>query len=769
MSKKIKGIFLSTIVSVIIIFIFFGKIIQDPSIYYFSAKGDGFKAYYGAMYHLKYDTSSMRMNGMNYPYGEMVFFTGSQPLVVNTVKFISNNFVDISDNIVGIMNLLMIFSIVLAAIFMFLIFYELDVNWIYSAVVTVGICMLSPQIARFGGHFSLSWLFWIPLMIYLVIMFDKKPTFLKAGIIGIITFLAGGMHMYFFGFYGFIIGLYLLAQIVNKNHKFGWLKGILFFAVQYILPFLILQIIISLNDPVTDRTAFPYGFWAYLGHPAGVFLPSGKPYAFVPKVITVLKHVSWESLAFIGVTSLAGFFVGVFSFFRNITRKKNPLIVTDNFLLNTLFWSSFAALLFSFGIPFILGLESLVDKLGTLRQLRALARFSWFFFYMLNIVVFYNIYKKVTQNNTSLKWKIIGLAAFGFLFFDGYWNIYMNSRFIQNRKPEMEDTANLLPQNRWVNKINPNDYQAIIPLPYFHVGSENIWIESKNNMQEITMIASLKTGLATTATQLSRTSISQTYKNYALVTEPFEPLQILEDLPNEKPFLLLFNRKHYPNKDEERLIKAAKLIFQDENIELRKLPIYKLADLSKNYYSDIKTKFGNADLFNRNQYTTTDSVSIFVHKDFNESESEITYEGAGAIQYPAQHWENIFDETIKVKAGKKLKVSFWMYNYKQDGYLRTVIEVTQRNSETKELNNYFYSDAHRHIKGFQGDWALIEFDIETKDNDEQISIALRNSTLTNKTLIVDELLIREAGVDIYYPSNNIQMKNGRKLPFVLQP
>jgi len=80
--------------------------------------------------------------------------------------------------------------------------------------------------------------------------------------------------MYFFGFYGFIIGLYLLAQIVNKNRKFGWLKGVLFFIVQYILPFIILQIIISSNDPVTDRTAFPYGFWAYLGHPVGVFLPS---------------------------------------------------------------------------------------------------------------------------------------------------------------------------------------------------------------------------------------------------------------------------------------------------------------------------------------------------------------------------------------------------------------------------------------------------------------------------------------------------------------
>lgn len=764
MSNKIKGLLLTLTISVAVVFLFFGKIIQDSSNYYFSAKGDGFKAYYGAMYHLKHDTSSMRMNGMNYPFGEMVFFTGSQPLIVNAVKFISNNLVDISDNIVGIMNLLMIFSIVLAAIFLFLIFYELDVNWIYSSVVAVGICMLSPQLARFGGHFSLSWLFWIPLMIYLIIRFDKKPTFIKASVIGGITFFAGAMHMYFYGFFGFIIGIYLFSQIFNVNRKFGLLKGLLYFLLQYILPFIIFQIIILLNDPVTDRTAFPYGFWAYLGHPVGIFFPSGKPYAFAPKILTVFKYISWESLAFIGITSLAGFCIGVFYFFRKVLSRSNPLIVTDNFVLNVLFWASFAALLFSFGIPFILGLEGLVDELGPLRQLRALARFSWLFFYLLNIVVFYNIYNKMKDTSTSSKWKFIGLIALGFLFFDGYWNIYMNSRFIQNRKPEMEDKANLLPQNEWVNKINPSDYQAIIPLPYFHVGSENIWIESKHNMQEISMIASLKTGLPITGVQLSRTSISQTYKNYSLVTEPFEPLKIIKDLPNEKPFLLLFNRKHYPNKDEERLIKAAELIFQNENIELRKLPVNKLANLNKKYYSEIKDDFENAELFTYNEYLTTVTLPIFIHKNFNELKSEITYEGAGAVQYPAQLWKNILNDTINSVVGTKLKVSFWMYDYKKDGYLRTVIELVQNNPETQKVNNYFYSDAHRHIKGFQGNWALIEFDIETKSKKESIKISLRNNTLKNEILVLDELLVREKGIDLYYPAQTIKFKNGRKLP-----
>ncbi|MEN8115976.1 MAG: hypothetical protein ABFS16_03300, partial [Bacteroidota bacterium] len=541
MTDKTKGIFLTILLASIIVLVFFGEILKEPNNYYFSAGGDGFKAYYGAIYHLEYDTSAMRMNGMNYPYGEMIFFTGSQPLVVNTVKFISKYIFDINDHIVGIINVLMILSVVVAALFLFLIFYELKINWLFASFAAIGICMLSPQIERFGGHFSLSWLFWIPAMVYLVMRFDKKPSFFIAIIMGMVTLLAGAMHMYFFGFYLFIIGLYFISELFDKERQYSISKGFLFFVIQFLLPVIILQIIISAYDPVPERTTNPYGLLEYRAHPVGIFFPGGKPYAFVPQFLTVFKHISWESLAFIGVTALAGFLFGTIVFFKKVISKKNPFNVTDNHLLNILFWSSFAALLFSFGIPFVFGLEGLAAKLGPLKQLRALARFSWFFFYMLNIVVFYSVYKKTRL--FKLKWKIVAAMAFAFLFFDGYWNINLKSRRIHNQIPVLEDKQNTYPENDWISHVNPDDYQAILPIPYFHVGSENIWIGSKNGTQELTMIASLKTGLPTLGVLLSRTSIDQTFTNYALVTEPTEPFSLLNILPDKRPFLLLFNKQ----------------------------------------------------------------------------------------------------------------------------------------------------------------------------------------------------------------------------------
>ena len=763
MNNRTRGYLLTVLLAIIVVFLFFGKIISDPNNFYFSANGDGFKAYYGAIYHAKYDTSAMRMDGMNYPYGEMVIYTGSQPLVVNSVKFISKHIFDVSGNIVGIMNLLMIFSIVLAAGFLFLIFYELNVHWIYASVVSVGICMLSPQIARFGGHFSLSWMFWIPLMLFLILKFHKKPNYTYAGLIALVTFLSGAMHMYFYGFNGFIIGLYMLAQFVNKKRSFCFLKGVLFFFIQLLLPFLLFQFIINGYDVVSDRTAYPYGFFAYRAHPIGIFLPSGKPYGFVPEFITVFKHVPWESLSFIGVAALSGFIFGIVVFIKKIFVRQNAFMVTDNFVLNIFFWTAFLALLFSFGIPFILGMEWLVDYLGPFRQLRALARFAWLFFYVLNIVVFYVLYNKVVENKSTTIWKILITLAVGFLLFDGYWNIYMNSRFIQNRKPEMEDVANNLPQNEWVSQINPDDYQAILPLPYFHVGSENIWIESQYNTQEITMIASLKTGLPTTAVQLSRTSISQTYKNYSLVTESFGPYAILNDLPNNKPFLLLFNRNYFPNEDEQRLIKSSDLIFQNDKVELRSLSIESLERMREKYLNEIRQKLAEETFYELEGLSISDSISAFIVRNFDNQKSDTTYSGEGALHYPTQRWTNILNDTLKAEAGKKYKISFWMYDYQKDGYLRTAIELVQRNSQTQEVDQYFFSDAHRYIKGFEGKWALIEITIETKNLNEHLSVALRNNVLRDKELVVDELLVREENVDILEGKGTGLLLNGRRI------
>ena len=263
----------------VLLYIFFKPIINDPNHIYFAPGGDGMKAYFGALYHLGYDTDAFRMNGMNYPWGENIFFTDSQPLVVSSIKFISNHVVDISGHTVAIINLFMLFSFLLAAVFLCLIFIELKISWWFAALAAVGIIFLSPQIGRLGGHFTLSYALWLPLMIWLLIRFDRNKSFLISVLIGFVTFLAAGMHMYFFALFGFLFLFYWGWILLSKQMPLKDYKWILHVFVQMILPFLVIQTMISLTDTVTDRTTHPWGFFTYRANPATVLLPLNRPYA----------------------------------------------------------------------------------------------------------------------------------------------------------------------------------------------------------------------------------------------------------------------------------------------------------------------------------------------------------------------------------------------------------------------------------------------------------------------------------------------------------
>ena len=360
---------------------------------------------------------------------------------------------------------------------------------------------------------------------------------------------------------------------------------------------------------------------------------------------------------------------------------------------------------------------------------------------------------------------MLALVALGILLYEGAWNIYINSKFIQNEKPAMTDAKNELPVNRWVDQIDPEEYQAILPIPYFHVGSENIWIVSKQGIQEMSMIASLKTGLPTTGVQLSRTSIAQTFKNYAVVTEPFEALEIVKDLPNRKPFLLLFNRKHYANEDEARLIRSAKLVYQDENIEMRRLEVETLEAIHSNYIDTEQREWETAEWYEMGNYAVTDTAKLFKHWSFDKEARDNTYAGAGAFEYECGPWKNVLNDTLPLDLGKKYILSFWMNDFASDGHLRTILEFVQQDPKTNEVKNYFYSDAHRHIKGFHENWALIELHFETKSLNERIKLTVKNSILSNQKLLIDELVLREEGLDIVYTSDTVRMKNGRKLLF----
>ncbi|MDX9880881.1 MAG: hypothetical protein RBS73_02370 [Prolixibacteraceae bacterium] len=730
---KSRTVYTTVILSVALLYLFFAPILHNPNQIYFAPGGDGLKAYYGALYHLKYDSDAFRMNGMNYPYGENIFFTDNQPMVVNTIKFISNHFFDISGYTVAIINLLMLFSFLLAAVFLCLIFTELGVSWWFAMLASVGITFLSPQIGRLGGHFTLSYALWLPLMIWLLIRFDRNKSLLLSALIGFVTFLAAGMHMYFFALFGFLFLFYWGRVLLAKQMQVKDYRWLLHVFIQMILPFLVIQLLVNLTDPVNDRTTHPWGFFTYRANPATVFLPLHKSYAEFLSSVKAFQNFDWEAYAFIGMVALVGMVWGIGQMVKRVRNRQKWHMVTDQPLINLLFWASVVSLLVSFSFPFNLGLEFLLDYLGPVQQLRAVSRFAWVFYYMLNIVVFYGLFLIFRGN----KWmKILAVSAFIFVFYDAWLNVGLYRGRMVNRIPELEDSQNLSAENEWTKTINASGYQAILPLPYFHVGSENVWLDPKCDIARQSYIVSLKTGLPSMAVMLSRTSISQTYKSLELVSDPVAPYRILDELPNHKPLLLVVDRCTELSHNEKRLISLSEKIWEGTKFSLHCLSLGALHNLAaegqKQFEEEMKLVHA----------AQLDSAGCIAYESFDKIIYKEPLYGKGAVWGSARFRRSLFDNNLSgVKAGDQCEILFWVHHFEKDLMGRTVFEFVQKNGD--QVTNYQLGQFQHFFCSFRGNWMRIRIPFEVRSENEKISLSVRNKELKRYPLVMDELIVRK--------------------------
>ncbi|MCK4992395.1 MAG: hypothetical protein KAS29_17980, partial [Bacteroidales bacterium] len=142
----------------LILIVLFGKVIVHPDSYLFSTSGDAVKSYYNFSYYLKFD-SGIDHNGINYPYGDHLQYINSHPLYLQVIKFMDRFIYPLNDHGIGILNLSMIFSLLLALPFIYLVLRKFSLPSWYAAVVSLIILFLSPQVDRLGGHFEMVYAF----------------------------------------------------------------------------------------------------------------------------------------------------------------------------------------------------------------------------------------------------------------------------------------------------------------------------------------------------------------------------------------------------------------------------------------------------------------------------------------------------------------------------------------------------------------------------------------------------------------------------------
>jgi hypothetical protein len=351
--------------------------------------------------------------------------------------------------------------------------------------------------------------------------------------------------------------------------------------------------------------------------------------------------------------------------------------------------------------------------------------------------------------------------AFAFLFVDGYFNVKNTAARLANRKPLLEDENNQLPENKWINQIVVSQFQAILPIPYFHVGSENIWIEGGYNTLETTLSASLKTGLPTTAVMMGRTSISQTYKNYALLMEPTHDFEILNDFKNEKDILLLRMKGYQPNNDELRLLDAANFLTGNDQVDLLRLPFDSLKKIPAQYRQQVLSSSKIEGLIEKDGLLLSDTNYFFYYESYDD-EAASAFSGKGAHSLRVFDWNTLLEQKLLgTKKGETYLASFWLKDFRHDAYPRFNVEIAQSDKNGKTLD-YFYSDIHRYIRAIDQNWALFEIPFTVQEDNVSLKFSIQNKVLRHADYVMDELLIRKSTCDLFQQEDGSLIRNTRK-------
>jgi hypothetical protein len=758
--SDLKAILLLIIISVAITHILFYPISSNPNEYLFSGGGDGIKNYYSPAFFVKHDRG-IWSESMNYPYGEHIIFTDGQPGISIPLRFINNHIISLDNHIIGILNLLMIYSLIPAIFFMFLILRHFRLPLWYAFIVSILIAFSDPQFQRIGSHYALSYVFVVPMVWYLLIrlMNATKRKWIWVAILSLAVFWASLLHVYYLllsiTFIGGALFVYLFKR---KTEQQNWLPNLISLFLVMAIPFIAFNIFTNLTDPFTDRPENPWGFFHYRAYFATTFFTLDNSFLKLLKVKTNYSPESHEYIGSIGIFILVLIIAKWIGYLRKKQFRKLALPASSGYL-QIFFWSAILVYLFANTLPFGLGLEWLLDYLPKLKQFRSLGRLVWVFYFVFityGFVLFYSVFRLLKIKKLYRPAQLFIMILFASMAIDGYVNVKTPYPFIKKAS-----------SNRFYNpgsrsfftehQLSAEAFQAILALPMSVAGNEYLQFIRGGNAQANSMAVAYETGLSLVAPFASRSSVSRSFKILQLISNQKIKKTYPTDLKSQKPFLLIATNEPL-SKTEQFLINQAKPIGEINGNRYFSLPVASITDSSAWFY-DYFEKTRDS-LFAYNGAWAVDTPSFFLYNPYDSVSTSHPFAGRGAFEYEQQKFHVLFDQKIKAdQYPLKLEVSIWlMANPERPAF--PVLRVKKY-----DVNGYGYYEWDSFLKSdpmdISGRWLRVSHIFTVDNADETIQIRLEGNKI-----IADELMIKAVNENIYtHPSDSLVMMNN----FPVQP
>lgn len=754
-----------------------GDWLRAPNDYMLSGSPDGLKNYMTAAWHVAYDSSYVHYGGMGYPYGEHVLFTDNQPVISAAMQWWSHNVTDLDGRVVGTMNNIIALSLILGAAMIFLLLRKLHLPVWYAGLGALAILFLSPQHLRIEGHYALSHTWILPLLLLLLCRYEERHSRrYQALLIGMLVWLASQIHFYYFGISVLFLGLYTFVQLCIDPSVRNFRVRLSHLVVMVLLPFVLLNIWIHWSDYATDRPSNPYGFTSFIGYWEGVFLPYPEfPfYKWIDANIIPIRKVESESRAYVG---MAGFALTLWLVFFRRFRMFKPSWDDMAFhrvhkrYLKGIFVTSFILLIFSCGFPFaISGMEWMTEFFGPLRQFRGLGRFNWMFFYVVNTLLLYlawnysvrfkgfstqkapnpqspvpNPQSPVPNPRFPLFRWVIALLPLVLLSYEA-WTLQHNIK-IQPR-PNIAQRSEALKTCPWLETVDFSPYQALMPLPYYHIGSENIWLDLDwlhyPRMHTIVQ----QTGVPDMGVNMSRTSIGHTIKSLQFAVGQSEVPALLDELPDNRPIALVVNASKWDEVQQKypHLVQPAKMVYENQEVKIMALAPDSVRGWFERHPLEVSAEMNRAALYPAGKNWKSDRQDgWFMHQSFDSlSATEHIFQGKGAFEGTMSDTTWLYNAPLPKGS---YSVSMWIY-VKRDMGMTHEMKIYEKSRADGHEISYRHEGVRFYLKSVVDGWGLFEIGFDVRDDNSDLRIFMQKKGI-HEQYFLDEVLIKPLNFNLY--------------------
>lgn len=732
------GGFLTLFFSLAVLFYYYHSTLLHPGRHVFASPSDGLKNYYTVGYHARYDSSSFHFGGMNYPYGNHISFVDGQPALSWFIGLIGAGKYSVI-----IMNLLMLLSFPVAACVYYLLFIRYRVPPWWAWLGAVALAFMTQQTFRLPGHYSLSYIFVVPLGWYLHLRGDDGKGYGWPVIFGIYVFLLAAIHPYLTAMiagFSFIVLLYKTFFKPKRN--------LLRLLIQVVVPVTGFKLLTSFTDTHAARLDQADGFFEYHGNWASVFIPTMTNKASYLNRWFDTYSYSWEGENYIGTATYLLFLIalGVWA-----GRKAPGWRTLGKQEMLPYLLAAVVLLLLSFCIPFKWpSFQWMMPYIGPLGQLRALGRFSWVFYTVITVAISVFYIAQVRQSRYYKTFFAIYLLGVGMYFYESsayhhfvvkaittHANVFDPEQLDQDARATME-------------AIGKEDPSALLLLPFNHFSSGCFGMLGNDTAFADAMVFSYHLGLPLMNTSASRLSLIEAENFVELFSPPFLPKKILRDMGEGKKILLLHDPLQDIGQGERQLMSQSEWIGKRGKYDLY---VLRPDQLKRQELSNkIVENANKAEVELAGGWKAADPAaeSWLYYQDFDERQAEFVFAGKGSWEGVRSRFQRLAAIPVDSFPSRNMVASFW-YNVMQKE-CHALFAVVEYTDTLGKGHQWIATAGSAQLRQIEGEWGLVEMAFDVPGKAGTISIYLDSEMdILGRTmpLWVDELLIRPSGLDVF--------------------